>query len=116
MVKYIVIFLFTLSFATQAQSQQDFDMTGAGSDITKSVHIYPNPAVDFVHIRLDRLSAHNIRLTVHNIIGNQIEVESEVVDDHEIRVRVKDLNSGYYLVAIKDDEDRFRGTYKFLKR
>jgi hypothetical protein len=116
MVKYIVIFLFSLSFAVQAQTQQDYDMTGPAPDITKSVHIYPNPAVDYVHIRLDRLSTGNIKLTVHNIIGNQVEVETEVIDDHEIRVRVKDLNSGYYLVALKDDEDRFKGTYKFLKR
>lgn len=116
MVKYIVIFLFSISFAVQAQTQQDYDMTGNGSDLTKSVHIYPNPAVDFVHIRLDRLPAENINLTVHNIIGNQVEVETEVIDAHEIRVRVKDLSSGYYLLAVKDDEDRFKATYKFLKR
>jgi hypothetical protein len=116
MVKYIIVFLFSLSFAVQAQTQQDYDMTGGPSDITKSVHIYPNPAVDFVHIRLDRFSTDNIKLTVHNIIGNQVEVETEVIDEHEIRVRVKDLSSGYYLLALKDDQDRFKGTYKFLKR
>jgi hypothetical protein len=53
---------------------------------------------------------------VHNIIGNRINIETEVIDEHTLRVKVKDLASGYYLLAIKDPESKFRGTYKFLKR
>jgi hypothetical protein len=116
MFRYLIVFLFSLSLAAQAQTQEDYDMTGPQTEIAKSVHIYPNPAVDFVHVRLDRFSTDNIKLTVHNIIGNQVEVETEVIDEHEIRVRVKDLTSGYYLLALKDDQDRFKGTYKFVKR
>ena len=28
----------------------------------------------------------------------------------------KDFDTGYYLIALKDDQSKFIGTYKFLKR
>jgi hypothetical protein len=86
------------------------------SSLSKSVHIFPNPATEYVHVKLEDLPAEKIKLTLHNIIGNQIEIETEIVDEHELRVKVKDLAAGYYLLALKDDEAKFRGTYKFQKR
>lgn len=85
-------------------------------NLVKSVHLYPNPATEFVDVRLDHLPAANISVTVHNIIGNELQVETEVLEEDLIRVKVKDLASGYYLLAVKDEESNFRGTYKFLKR
>jgi len=84
--------------------------------MTKSVHLFPNPATEFVDVQLDEFPAKNVRLTVHNIIGNELQVETEVLDENLIRVKVKDLAAGYYLLAVKDEESQFRGTYKFLKR
>jgi hypothetical protein len=80
------------------------------------VHLFPNPATEDIFIELDHFPAENVVVTVHTIIGNELQVEKEVVEDNLIRVRVKDLASGYYLLAIKDEESKFRGTYKFLKR
>ncbi|NJM24347.1 MAG: T9SS type A sorting domain-containing protein [Bacteroidia bacterium] len=85
-------------------------------EIGKVVQIYPSPATDYVNIKFETLLAKNIKLTVHNIIGNEMNVETEVVSDHELRVRVKDLASGYYLLAIKEEEAKYRGTFKILKR
>ena len=85
-------------------------------DAYKNVHVFPNPAEEFVHIRVDQLKSSEIKLTIHNIIGNEIPAEIETVDEHEIRVRVKDFATGYYLVALRDDKKNFRGTYKFLKK
>lgn len=82
----------------------------------KSISLYPNPAVEYVEVNLDQLHANKVRLTLYNIIGNEIQAETEVIDDHKIRVRVKDFASGYYLLALRDDETKFKGTYKFLKR
>jgi hypothetical protein len=111
----IVILLFSVAFASNAQSREDYEVQN-GRINNKSVHLFPNPAVDFVHIRMDNVPARQIKLSVHNIIGNEIPVEVEVVDEHELRIRVKELVSGYYLLAIKDNEDHFRGTFKFVKR
>ncbi|HEY3429501.1 MAG TPA: T9SS type A sorting domain-containing protein [Cyclobacteriaceae bacterium] len=82
----------------------------------KSVSIYPNPATEFVNIKLADLQAHKAKVALYNILGNEIPAETEIVDDHEIRIRVKELSTGYYLIAVHEEQAKFRGTYKFLKR
>jgi hypothetical protein len=101
-----------------AQSQPE-ETFSHNRDVAKSVHIFPNPAnadTEFMHVRLEKFPASKVKLTLHNIIGNELPIETEIVDEHEIRIRVKDLASGYYLLAVKDDEAKFRGTYKILRR
>lgn len=85
-------------------------------DPIKLVHIFPNPATEYLQVKLEHVPASRVKVTVHSIIGNEMTVETEVVDEHELRVRVKDLVSGYYLLAVKDDDSKMRGTFKFLKR
>jgi len=100
-----------------AQSQPEIQPPAAQEiNLTKSVHLFPNPATEFVDVQLDHFPADKVVLTVHNIIGNELAVETEVLEENLIRVKVKDLASGYYLLAVKDEESKFRGTYKFLKR
>lgn len=112
----VVLGLSAFQLAT-AQSQPEGRPEMAQEvNLVKSVHLYPNPATEFVDVQLDHLPAESVSLTVHNIIGNELQVETEVLEEDLIRVKVKDLASGYYLLAIKDEESNFRGTYKFLKR
>lgn len=82
----------------------------------KIVRVYPNPAVDFIHVQVEHAKAQNLKLSLHNIIGNEMRIESEIVDEHEVRIRVKDLTAGYYLLAIKDDESGLRTIHKVLKK
>ena len=49
-------------------------------------------------------------------IGNELRVESETMDEHTLRVKVKDLDAGYYLISLRDEQSKFQGVYKFLKR
>jgi hypothetical protein len=111
----IIIFIFTAGLAL-GQSQPGSEAPAPERDLSQSVHIFPNPAVEWVHIKILEVSSSTVKLAVHNILGNKMEAESEIVDEHELRVRVKDLPTGYYLLAVKDDEAKFRGTFKFLKR
>jgi hypothetical protein len=99
---------------------EEYASTSQERDPAKSVRIYPNPATEYLIVKLNDFPAERARLTLHTIIGNQMDIESEIAEDENqekvIRVKVKDLASGYYLLAVKDDESKFRGTYKFLKR
>jgi len=104
------------SVRTVAQDQDTFSARPERADLIKSVHVYPNPAVEFVYVKFDQANVQHVTLTLHNIIGNEIQVETEVIDEHELKIRVKDLSVGYYLIAVRDNESNFRGTYKFLKR
>jgi len=117
-VKLVLMVLMLSAFQlAMAQSQPDGPSAPTPEvNLTKSVHLFPNPATEFVDVQLDQFPAENVKLTVHNIIGNELQVETEILDEHLIRVKVKELATGYYLLAIKDEESKFRGTYKFLKR
>ena len=85
-------------------------------DVIKSVHLFPNPAEEFVHVKSEHIQASDVKISLHNIIGNQINAETEVVNEHEIRIRVKDFTSGYYLISLRDDKRNLTATVKFLKR
>jgi hypothetical protein len=85
-------------------------------DPIKSVEIFPNPATEFITVKFAGPIAREVKLSVHNVIGNTMELESEVLDEHEIKLRVKDLSTGYYLVSVKDERLNISSTYKFLKR
>ncbi len=115
--KFLVFALvLACSLGAKAQVTTYESEQGIKNDISKSVHIFPNPAVEYVHVKLENVKVENVKVTMHNIIGNEINIETEVIDEHELRIRVKDFDAGYYLLALKDDQSKFRGTYKFLKR
>lgn len=97
------------------QSREEGTFSGKPDPI-KSIQVYPNPATDVVNIKFEVPIARKVNLSVHNLLGNSIELETELVDEYEVRIRVKDLTSGYYFVSIRDDHANLRGTYKFLKR
>jgi hypothetical protein len=86
------------------------------NDPIKLVQIYPNPASEVVNVKFDAPISKKIKLTVHNVIGNVMDLETEIMDDHEIRVKVKDLATGYYLISVKDEQNNTGSTFKFLKR
>ena len=85
-------------------------------DPVKSVQIYPNPVTDYLVIRFESPVAKTSKLSFHSIIGSSIELEQEAIDDFEIRVKVKDLPLGYYIIAIHDPQNNSRAIYKFLKK
>lgn len=108
----IVAVLFGITLSAHAQFSRE-----TSSDAGKSVSVYPNPAADdYVFVKMEDLDARNVKVMLYNIIGNEIRTEVEVLDQHEIRMRIKDLSAGYYLIALREDGAKFRGTYKFLKR
>jgi len=111
----VILFLF-LGEVSLAQGSEISISQPEKIDFSNSVSLYPNPATEYVHIKLGSLNANHVKLTMYNLIGNEVQMEAEVMEEHEVRVRVKDLSTGYYLLALRDEKVQFRGTYKFLKR
>jgi hypothetical protein len=112
--------LFMIAFAAVASlgyGQFREEKFGPNSpDPIKKVEVYPNPAIEFLSLKFEAPQARKVQLTVHNILGNTLEVETEIVDEHEIKLKVKELATGYYFVSVRDEQTNLRGTYKFLKR
>jgi len=101
--------------ASLGQAREEYSFPDKG-DPVKSISLFPNPATDYLTVKLELPHAKKIKLAMNTIIGNSLDVESEVVDDFELRIKVRDLPSGYYLLAIHDRESNSQSTYKFLKR
>ncbi len=108
-----VVLVVLVSFTSFGQSSEAF--SAPGNDMLKSAHVYPNPAVEFVNVKFEQPVARQVTIQLHSIIGNQLEVESEIVDDFEVRLKVKDLPSGYYLLDVKLPGVT-HSAFKFLKR
>jgi hypothetical protein len=115
-VKFLLVVVLGLAFRFGYAQQGQAEEPLAQRDLSKTVHIFPNPAVEYVHVKVTEFPAEKAKLTLHNIIGNKMDIETEVVDEHELRIRVKDLASGYYLLAIKDEKSQSYGIFKVLKR
>jgi hypothetical protein len=115
--------LIVLVFSAVALSKASFGQVAGEhlpsiflSDPVKSVQIYPNPATEFVVVKLELPVAKRLTLDLYNIIGSTLEIEAEVIDDFEIRVKTKDLPVGYYMIALREGNSATKATFKFLKR
>lgn len=108
----VLVCVFMASLAV-AQGEK---VESASVDLSKQVKLYPNPAVEFLTVKFETPQAKKAKFILHNIIGNELETESEIIDEFEVRIRVKDLSAGFYLLSIKNDESGFKGAYKFLKK
>jgi predicted 3-demethylubiquinone-9 3-methyltransferase (glyoxalase superfamily) len=113
----ILAFLFLLAgFSAQAQTRDEYGLQNGKNAMERYVSIFPNPAIEFVHVRFTQFPAAHVKVELFNIIGNEVQVEKETLNEYEVRLHVKDLAPGYYLIVFKDPQDKFQGTYKILKR
>lgn len=105
--------LFILSFACllgfSAFSQEGLN------DQEPKISIYPNPAVEFLMVQLDEEFS-NAEFELNSMIGNKIQIKPEEVGAGKYKIPVKDLATGYYFLVIKDEEERLKKAFKFLKR
>ncbi|HEX5172389.1 MAG TPA: T9SS type A sorting domain-containing protein [Cyclobacteriaceae bacterium] len=110
-----------VAFASQAFSQAREEGRQASpygterTDAYQDIKIFPNPAPEYVNVQLGSLNAKDVRLSVLNVIGSELNPEVETINEHEMRVRVKDMAPGYYFLTVKDENSKFKGIYKFLK-
>ena len=95
---------------------QKVDFTMASSEPVKAVSVYPNPATEVISVLFEQPLAVNSSVVMYTIIGNEVNIEPEIIDDFEVRIRVRDLPSGYYLLAVRNEKSGLRVTRKFLKR
>lgn len=84
-------------------------------ETSTAIKLYPNPAPDYLYVHLGELKSGDVNLSVHSIIGNELRPEVETIDDHQVRLTVKDFAPGYYFLSVKDTKSKFQGIFKFLK-
>ncbi len=77
----LTLALATLGFATLAQTGGPYDKVDMQSrtEFSKSsVHLFPNPVTEYLTIKFEDPVAKKIGLSLHNILGSNVEAEREV--------------------------------------
>jgi hypothetical protein len=117
LIRTIFIFSFLLNFSLLGYGQSEGSPVYQEVGFTdRLVQMYPNPASDYLTVKLPTPNASSVQLAMHSVIGNALNIEKEQIDDYEVRIRVKDLPSGYYFLSIKEENSGLKASYKFLKR
>ena len=84
-------------------------------ELTNKIEIYPNPAVEYVIVKINNSTLSNTEIEMRSIIGNEIKVTVEDLGDGRYKIPVKNFATGYYFVVVKDEVLRFKKAYRFLK-
>jgi len=79
------------------------------------IEIFPNPAVDYIYVKIHNSELENVEMELFNIIGNSLALDLEEIEKNSYRIKVEDLPPGYYLLMIKDPIQRFNQAFKFHK-
>ncbi len=122
---YFIFTFFLILFLSQQAFGQDGPVGKNKTELSKmntesltniaEVELYPNPATDFLNIKLKDSNLKNVQFEMYNVIGNKLELELETVNAENYKVNVKNFNSGYYLLIIKDQNSRYNKAFKFRK-
>ena len=122
--KFYLATFFLLIFI-QTSYGQDNSIDGNKSELPKlkkeslqietDVELYPNPAIDYLNIKLKNSQLKDVQFEIYNIIGNKLKFELDVVNSDTYKINVKKFHSGYYLLIIKDPISRYNKAFKFRK-
>ena len=91
---------------------QDFNKD---ESIAAKIELFPNPVTEVLNITIEG-NLKKANFTLHNIIGNRIEIKPEKISENQYKINVNGLAAGYYLLMVRDDRNAFSYTHKFLKR
>ncbi|MGI6320004.1 MAG: T9SS type A sorting domain-containing protein [Bacteroidales bacterium] len=88
----------------------DIETSIMEESITKNGIIYPNPASEFINIKLDGISAD--KLEICDISGKLLL--SQTITNNYQQIQIKDLKRGMYFLKIYDKNQNIK-TLKFVK-
>jgi plastocyanin len=78
---------------------QDASTTGISGNSKNTVHIYPDPAKDFVRVSLDKTSDNNARIQFIDLTGKTV-MDRALSNQNETVIDVRELTKGYYFAKV----------------
>jgi hypothetical protein len=116
--RFILILTIAAMASTLSYGQSQVEDNGVQERVDpKSVSLYfKDNDFQYIHVRLGMMQATKVRLKLTNIVGSEFEIKSEVVSENEIRIRVADFTTGYYVLTIQDPKYKFNRPYRFCKQ
>jgi len=80
---------------------------------TEDVSLFPNPVTDILNIDFTQNKLENTKLIFYNILGQKVKLVDNNIESL-IKVDISDLNSGIYLLKIKNSSSEL--TKRFIKK
>lgn len=77
--------------------------SGISEVTTDQITTYPNPATNFVNIKLENISAKTINVNVYDLAGNLVLSMNNMEYNNEIMINVSSLVVGSYFIEIITD-------------
>ena len=81
----------------------------AGIDL----EVYPNPAVDFINLKLHYAIDESLSITITNMQGQL--VKQEIMQQQTMQIDFSGLAAGAYLIMVKNTGGDLNNTYKVIK-
>lgn len=83
-------------------------------EIIEKLDVYPNPADDYIYVKLEKGVKQEIKLEVMSFIGNKMNASSEKIEDDLYKLSLRNIPSGHYYVIISYGNTK--EMKKFLKQ
>lgn len=122
---YLFTLLLSIIFISQSFGQVPSSREDNKSELPKiskeslqiitDVELYPNPANEYLNVKLKNSNLKNVQFEVYNVIGNKLEIELDVVNSENYKISVKEFSTGYYLLIVRDPISRYNKAFKFRK-
>ena len=114
-------FLIILTQSNHIQAQNPYIGAPTGiqklsnnSEVMNTIGIYPNPAVDYIIIEIEKSQLENPRFVLTSMIGNEIEITAETLGEDKFRIGLIGYPAGFYFLVIQDDLSQFKKAFRFL--
>ncbi len=89
-------------------------------DVAINVEAYPNPTTEFLNIKISgknqELNAKDYELIMFDMLGKQVQLEKNWIDETTIQLDLKQIPTGMYLVNFKEIKTaKIVSTFKVTK-
>jgi uncharacterized repeat protein (TIGR03803 family) len=80
------------------------------------ISMYPNPANDELHIRIDAPDVHHLSIELVDVLGRFVQQEERTFTDQETFINIRQLRKGTYWVRIRDASNSIFENKKLIKQ
>ena len=82
-------------------------------NVAEDLHIFPNPATDYLAVQSDIFQHGNISISVYDITGKRLPINYYRNSNNQVSVNISSLSAGYYLIQLTTDNQQFSS--RFIK-
>lgn len=111
MIKSLLMFAFIAVTATHWGLQNNSLLSDASLVNPRIVSCYPNPAISFINIDLQKNTSRNYKFVVYNFLGKKV-IDIDELNTHN-KFDLTNFTRGIYIFQLKDVSGRVIESGKF---